>query len=116
MIDQIVLPIIIAVIGSGGFFTFIQFMIGRHDREYEKKIDKKLDGLSKNVEFIAHGCTRTQLMVLMKLFNDRKEEIITVAHRYFVDMKGDFYMTTLFESWLEENKITRPEWFKHSNV
>lgn len=114
VIQVIVIPIIIAVIGSGGFFTFIQFCISHHDREFEKKITANVNELKNTIDFVALGCTRTQLLVLMTHFSNRPDEIMKVAHRYFVEMKGNWYLGTLFKDWCKENKHEIPEWFNEN--
>lgn len=106
------------VLGSGVFFgaifTFIQFMIGRHDRNFEKQVNDKINKLTDTMNFVAQGCTRTQLIVLMKHFNNRPDEIMKVAHKYFCDIKGNWYMGTLFKDWCEENKHEIPEWYNEN--
>lgn len=49
--NEIVLPIILATIGSVGLFTFIQFLIQRHDnkKKDDKNIEQKLDDMEKNL-------------------------------------------------------------------
>lgn len=48
---DLVLPIILAIIGSVGLFSFIQFLIQRHDskKKDDKNIEQKLDEMEKNL-------------------------------------------------------------------
>ena len=94
--------IVLAVIGSNALFAFIQFLITRHDTK--KSIKGKLIVLEKDV-------LRTQLLLLILLKGEEKQEILTIAEHYFKDLHGDWYMTSIFNKWLKEKDIAEPEWF-----
>lgn len=95
--------IVLAVIGSNALFAFLQFLIGRHDTK--KNIKGKLIVLEKDV-------LRTQLLLLILLKGEEKQEILTIAEHYFKDLHGDWYMTSIFNKWLKEKTLAEPEWFK----
>ena len=84
--------ILIAVLGGGNLLLFVKFLIERHD---------ETKGIGKT------------LLILMK--PEEKKEILTLAEHYFVDLKGNWYMTDVFNSWLEQEKHGKPEWFKKEN-
>lgn len=94
--------IVLAVIGSNALFAFLQFLIGRHDTK--KNIKGKLTVLEKDV-------LRTQLLLLILLKGEEKQEILTIAEHYFKDLHGDWYMTSIFNKWLKEKTIAEPDWF-----
>ena len=94
--------IVLAVIGSNALFAFLQFLIGRHDTK--KNIKGKLTVLEKDV-------LRTQLLLLILLKGEEKQEILTISEHYFKDLHGDWYMTSIFNKWLKEKTIAEPEWF-----
>ena len=94
--------IFIAVITSNALFAFAQFIITRHDTK--KSIASKLTVLEKDV-------LRTQLLLLILMKPKEQQEILTVAEHYFADLHGDWYMTSIFNKWLEEEVIAEPEWF-----
>lgn len=94
--------ILLAVIGSNALFAFLQFLIGRHDTK--KNIKGKLTVLEKDV-------LRTQLLLLILLKGEEKQEILTIAEHYFKDLHGDWYMTSIFNKWLKEKTLAEPEWF-----
>ena len=94
--------IFLSVIGSNALFAFLQFLIGRHDTK--KNIKGKLTGLEKDV-------LRTQLLLLILLKGEEKQEILTIAEHYFKDLHGDWYMTSIFNKWLKEKTLAEPEWF-----
>lgn len=94
--------IVLAVIGSNALFAFLQFLIGRHDTK--KNIKGKLTVLEKDV-------LRTQLLLLILLKGEEKQEILTIAEHYFKDLHGDWYVTSIFNKWLKEKTLAEPEWF-----
>ena len=100
--------IIVAVLASNGLFALIQFLVTRHDTK--KNVKGKLSHLERDG-------LRTQILLLMLLMPNEKQEILTVAERYFAPpprgLDGNWYMTSLFDKWIEEhNKGVKPEWFK----
>lgn len=54
---------------------------------------------------------RLQLLVLFSDYPENVSEILEVAHHYFVDIQGDWYMTNMFNNWLTKNNVGQPEWF-----
>lgn len=102
--------IILAIIGSGALFTFIQFLITRNDNKKNKQIDKlvtRLDGISASQY-------RTEMLVMMNHYPEQTSEIMKLAEYYFVN-GGDFYMTSLFAKFLKEHSIEKPKWFNDND-
>ena len=95
--------IIVAVLASNGLFALLQFLITRHDQK--KNVKGKLTLLEKDV-------LRTQLLLLVLLKPEEKQEILTIGEHYFKVLKGNWYMTSIFNKWLDEYKVAKPEWFK----
>lgn len=104
--EKFLIPIIIAIIGSNGLFAFIQFIIQRKDTT-----KKRFDELEKIIKYIDQGNVRLQIMVLIHLYPQRSEEIIKLAKKYFIDFKGNYYLTTIFKQYLDDNSLTYPQWF-----
>ena len=94
--------IIIAVIGSTALSQLITFFVNRHDSK--KKIPEKLEILERDV-------LRTQLLMLILIKPEARQEILTVGEHYFKDLHGDWYMTGVFNKWIHETGILEPEWF-----
>ncbi len=106
--------------------SFIIFMIKRHDeKEGEfKKVNDTLteikdqaksykDEVNKRFKVLEKDIVRTQLLMLMYNYEkDDKRELLQVAEHYFVDLKADWYMTGLFNRFLEKKGIGKPDWFK----
>lgn len=99
---ELTTSIVIAVLTSNALFAFVQFLITRQDTK--KNVKGKLAVLEKDV-------LRTQLLLLILLKPEEKQEILTIGEHYFRVLKGNWYMTSIFNKWLEENNIARPEWF-----
>lgn len=102
--------IIIAIISSNFLVEIARYLIGKigaNDKLEERfgKIESRLDGQDL-------GITRTQLLFLMYAYPKRTDEIMKVSHQYFVEQKGDWYMTELFNKWLEEQELNKPAWLK----
>lgn len=96
---------ILAIIGvSGALFGFIQFIISRNDN----KINKNIDSLKRS------QC-RTEMLVMMNHYPDETMEIMRLAKVYFSELKGDFYMTSLFAKWIRQNNIEKPLWFNEND-
>ena len=98
--------ILIAVLGGGNLLLFIKFLIERHDLKKEKAEDNVKGTLAK----LEKDGLRTQLLLLILMRPEEINEILTLAQHYFVDLKGDWYMTSIFAKWCDEHGL-EPEWF-----
>ena len=96
------MQLIIAIIGSTAVATLVQFFVQRNDNR--KNISGKLTKLERDV-------LRTQLLLLILLRPEETQEILTIAEHYFKVLKGDWYMTSIFNKWVNENGVAQPEWF-----
>lgn len=103
---MIPLEIVLTILGSVGFYSFLQFLITRKDNRKAtlQKILKKLDKAEKD------NC-RTQMLVLMSDYPEERKEIFTLAEHYFVDLHGDWYMTSLFRNFIRDENLDPPLWF-----
>lgn len=101
-----ILTIVGAVLASQALFGFIQFMITRRDTK--KNVYGKLTTLEKDV-------LRTQLLLLILMRPKEQQEIMTIAEHYFgkppKGLDGNWYMTSIFNKWLLDSDIAKPEWF-----
>lgn len=106
--------------------SFIIFMIKRHDekegefkkvndtlKEIKDQAESDKDEVNKRFKVLEKDIVRTQLLMLMYNYeNDDKRELLQVAEHYFVDLKANWYMTGLFNRFLEKKGIGKPDWFK----
>lgn len=65
----------------------------------------KADEIETQLHSISMDTTRLQLLSLMHTDPDNVNSILVVAHKYFVDMKGDWYMTERFKEWAAAHNI-----------
>lgn len=100
--NDTILAIILAAIGSAGLFAFLQFLITRHDNK--KNVEDKLIMLEKDG-------LRTQLLILITLRPQDTHEILTCAEKYFGVLKGDWWLTPIFNKWCQTYDIAEPSWF-----
>lgn len=67
--------------------------------------NERLDTISSQMSELKLDTTRSQLLTLMKNYPENEEEIMRVARYYFKELKGDWYMTSLFIKWGNEKGI-----------
>ena len=99
------------IMGSTGFFAFIQFLVQRHDTR-RGQLAKILKQLDKN----ERDSIRTQMLLLMSDYPEERAELFRLAEYYFTHLHGNWYMTTLFKSYLKANKIETPDWVPSGNM
>ena len=96
---------LITAIGGGAIVSLIQFLINRHDNKHSKLngITDTLNHMDKKLSLLKKDSERTQLLLLITSYPKRTDEILEVAHQYFVCDGGNWYMTKLFTDWCNEN-------------
>lgn len=107
MSQETILAVVGAVLGSG----LIQFLITRHDQKKDNPLEKKIDKILEEQKKSEKDNLRTQLLVMMNMMPNNHEEIMTLAERYFKELKGDWFYSSLFSKWLKENNVEKPMWF-----
>lgn len=101
---------LIAILGGGNLILFIKFLIERYDAKKEKTKEDELKGIKTELSFVKKDGIRTQLLFLILMQPDEQTEILKVAEYYFVDLEGNWYMTSLFKNWCEKRGL-EPDWF-----
>lgn len=104
---DIALVLITGILGSAGLFSFIQFMIGRHDTKERKleQIRHQLNAIETKCDRNELATTRLQLIFLIDSQPQNKDTIMQTAERYFVAMDGNGEAWALFYAWAEKNNI-----------
>ena len=94
-------------LGSSGLMSLIQYLISRKDKK-AKQIEEILERQKKaeqRQEKSEKDSTRTQLLLLMAVYPNRIDEITEVAKHYFIDDRGNWYMSSLFSDWCKEHNL-----------
>lgn len=68
-------------------------------------LEERFDAVDSKLATAELDSARTQLLVLMNDYPNNESEILKVAHHYFNDLDGDWYMSELFSKWAEERGI-----------
>lgn len=78
-------------------------------------LDQRLSPVESTVKDIREDTVRLQLDNLINNDADNVESILTVARTYFIEMKGDWYMTEKFKRWGREHNVDLSDFsFTHS--
>lgn len=108
--------LLLAILGGGNVILFIKFLIERYDRKVERKEDNDYKSIKSTLKKIEKDGIRTQMLVLILLLPQEKKEILTLGEYYFKKppdgLDGNWYMTSIFNGWLDKTKTAKPEWFK----
>ena len=110
---ETILIAVISAMTSGGVLGFVQFLIKRKDDKEQRAEDKQDDDIKGTLKKLEKDGLRTQLLLLLLLQPDEETEILKIAQHYFVKLKGNWYMTSMFSKWCKTRDL-RPEWFDFS--
>lgn len=105
--------ILLGLLGGGNLILFIKFLIERHDRKKERVEDQDAERVKKRLLVLERDGLRTQLLLLILLRPTEQTEILRLAEHYFKELKGNWYMTSIFNKWLEESDVVFPEWLEN---
>lgn len=117
--------IIVAILGSGalsalisGIFTLINNASSKKKEIANQMIimNSRLDKIEKNQLKAEKDQCRTQLLLMIKDFPEEKSEILELARHYFADLHGNWFATPVFNKWLEDYHVGKPEWFKQEET
>lgn len=107
---EVIVTLIVAAFGAGGF---VQYLITRHDNKKAKNneimcaIEELKTALAKN----ERHTTRLEMLQLIQHYPTNTSEIMKVAQYYFDTLNGDWYMSSMFQQYLDEHKLCKPTWF-----
>ena len=106
------------ILGGGALVTAIVtlaiFLIKRHDERSDKDdgVVEELKGINKRLDKAEKDNIRTQLLLLMNTYVEGDQaELLTCAEHYFCKLKGDWYLTSLFQKHCVKYGIPLPHWF-----
>ena len=112
MTTETIIAIIGGVLVCGGFWTFVQFLINRKDNKNDtlKAIKTKVDKIDKDMIKNEKDTLRTQMLLMIAIYPEETAEILELGKHYFVDLKGNWFATPIFNRWCKKHNI-EPEWF-----
>ena len=95
------------ILGSGGFFALIQYLINRYDNKNDRlgRIEKKIDVISEKNDRNELATTRLQLLFLIQMQPNNKDTILQTAQRYFMELKGNGEAWDTFKHWADEKNV-----------
>lgn len=97
--QRIVTTITSAGIIIGAFFGFSNYIVAQLDLH----IQDQMSDVKADVSEIKLSSTRNELLLMIEHNPNNVVEIERLAKVYFVDMKGDFYMTGLYSDWAKKH-------------
>lgn len=107
-ISAFISAIIVIVTAVGSALSWFETKMTEH-------LDARLDYVESTVREIREDTVRLQLDNLINNDSDNVESILTVARTYFIDMRGDWYMTEKFKAWGREHNVDLSDFaFTHS--
>lgn len=96
---------------STAVFKILDYRKAKKGETIEAKlvpIVRKLDAQDEQLHEIRLDTTRTQLIMLMEHQPHNHDTIIKVAERYFCQLGGDWYLTSLFKDWAKREGVCIP--------
>lgn len=86
-------------------FTTLGSCLAWFENKITEHLDERISSVESTVNDIRQDTVRIQLDSLINNDPDNIESILSVAHKYFIEMKGDWYMTEKFKRWGREHDV-----------
>ena len=86
-------------------FTACGSLLNWFETKITEHLDARISSVENIVSDIRQDTVRLQLDNLINNDPSNIESILTVAKVYFIDMKGDWYMTEKFKKWGKEHGV-----------
>ena len=96
---------------------FIEVMQKARQQTLDMKEDsnKKIEALTENIDKVLKvsketrkDTVRIQLLMMIEHQPENVDTILNIAELYFIDLKGDWYMTNVFTKWAKEHDVMVP--------
>lgn len=104
---NIITTIIIACIGSSGFFAVVQMLLNRLFTKHDNKDSqaKSLKRLAERADTGDLNDSRIQLLILINHYPQCHQEILKEAENYFINLKGDSWVASIVTNWAEQEHV-----------
>lgn len=103
-ISAFISAIIVIITACGSLLNWFESKMTEH-------LDARISSVENTVNEIRQDTIRLQLDSLINNDSENKESILSVAKVYFLDMKGDWYMTEKFKKWGKEHDIDLSDFY-----
>lgn len=97
-VSAFISAVVVIITTCGSAVVWVESKLTEH-------LDSKFETLEQTVNDIRQDTVRLQLDNLINNDSDNIESILNVAKVYFIDMKGDWYMTEKFKKWGKEHDV-----------
>ncbi len=97
-LSAVISALIVIITACGSLLNWFENKMTEH-------LDARISTVENTVNDIRQDTIRLQLDNLINNDADNIESILTVAKVYFIDMKGDWYMTEKFKRWGKEHGV-----------
>lgn len=97
-ISAFISAVIVIITACGSLLNWFETKMTEH-------LDARISSVESTVNEIRQDTIRLQLDNLINNDSNNIESILTVAKLYFIDMKGDWYMTEKFKKWGKEHDV-----------
>ena len=110
---DVVLAVVTSALGSAGIFSFIQFLINRHDKKEDDlcKYSAQLNRIETKSDRNERAICRLQLIYLIHEQPENKDTILQTAQRYFIELDGNGEAWAVFDAWAKTKKLDLG-WYK----
>jgi wyosine [tRNA(Phe)-imidazoG37] synthetase (radical SAM superfamily) len=100
--------LITAILGSAGLFSFIQFVINRHDKKNEaiKEFRNEIKIIKDTQRQTILRVTRMELLNIIEKEPNNIDAILQVAEYYFIELSGNAYAHAIFEKWAKQHNVS----------
>lgn len=92
-------------VALGGFGTWMVSAITEHTEQQITELRRELTSVKTDVKDVQLAETRLQLLMALNTTPDDEKTILDIARVYFIELKGDWYMTPKFIKWAKEHNI-----------
>lgn len=106
-----VLCTLISMAGALGV-AYITYGLKKNGKQNSQEICQRLDNMENRLDLINDDLgdnnlrtLRLDLLHAIETDPDNQMVVLELAQKYFVDMKGNCYMSKVFQEWADEHKV-----------
>lgn len=114
MEENLWVTIVLACLGSSGFFAVVQMLLGRVFKKNDDRdeLTQVIKSLKEDIREIQRDCKRQQLLTVMYHNPTNVDTILEIARVYFLELGGNWYVESEFQKWAKAQNVDLPRWFR----